>query len=90
MTTPKWAGFALKTPPGVAEAGRTISGGLSTATAALEALRVQARALTALAQDPTKLSVTAANLALKALLAAVRGVLNPGEPLRGGASRLRE
>jgi hypothetical protein len=76
VSTPKWSGFALKTPKELADAGEAVSSGLATVTTALQALRVQARLLTALAQDPTKLSVTAANLALKALLAAVRGVLN--------------
>lgn len=75
MTTPKWAGFSIKTPDAVGRAARAMTGGLPAVRAALETLRVQARLLTALATDPTKPSVAAANAILKALLSAIRGVL---------------
>lgn len=75
MTAPKWAGFSIKTPAAVGNAARAMSGGLPAVRAALEVLRGQARLLSALATDPTKPSVAAANRVLKALLSAIRGVL---------------
>lgn len=71
----KWQGFTATVPPGLSEAATGMASALSASRTALEVLRQTTRTALAMAQSPQEPTTTAANLAIQAVLSALRNLI---------------